>query len=266
MHDHVLDRLRRTLHERLTPHGTWLDEHGEVDQSRTASRLFAGDYSTSATVGEEFGGSLLGLGVMHDLDGEVVSLRGRTWRVPVDGVPREVEASDGIAFGVAAHGGREHALTVPVGADMTGILAAVDAYLHATHEDPHEVVCAVELVGEFTGVILRTVAPPTHENEALAEVIDDETRYSFADWRGTLVGFRFPEDADSEVIPGLHLHGIGDDLRSGGHVREATTGEVVARIWVDDFHPLQGGDADGDTGAPIDFARLEGSASGDHGD
>ena len=50
MHDSVLSHLRNTLHERLTRHGEH-GEHGDVDQARGAGRLFAGDYSASATVG-----------------------------------------------------------------------------------------------------------------------------------------------------------------------------------------------------------------------
>lgn len=255
MHDSVLAHLRRTLHERLS-------RHGSVDQARSAGRLFAGDYSASTTVGEEFSGSLLGLGVMHDLDGEVISLRGTTWRVPVDGVPREVPAGEGIAFGVAAHGGREHMLEIPEGADVDGIVAAIDAYLAATHKDEADVVCAVEIVGDFREVVLRTVAPPTHDHETLGEVIDDETRFSFPQWQGTLVGFRFPDDTDGQVIPGLHLHGISADASSGGHVRNATTARVSARIWVDDLHPVHdhtdiaGAQDSGDT--TVDFHRYEG--------
>jgi len=266
VHDAVLGHLRQTLHDRLAGHGSVKDRHGEVDQSRTAGRLFAGDYSTSMTAGDEFGGSRLGLGVMHDLDGEVVSLRGRTWRVPADGVPREVDPTEGIAFGVAARGGREHSVAVPAGSDMEGIRAAIDSYLQATHEDPHEVVCAVEIEGDFVDVLLRTVAPPTRDHESLAEVIDDETRFHFPTWRGTLVGFRFPDDSDGQTIPGLHLHGIGQDERTGGHVRDVTARQVVARIWVDEFHPVSEAPGVGVTagsGAAVDFQRLEGPTADD---
>jgi len=262
MHDGVLAHLRRTMHERLAHHGSRHDRHGDVDQARSAGRLFAGDYTASTTAGEEFGGSRLGVGVMHDLDGEVISVRGFTWRVPVDGTPLEVSAEEGIAFGVAAHGGREHALVVPAGSDIDGILAAIDLYLHDTHEDPHEVVCAVEITGDFSDVVLRTVAPPTHEHEALGEIIDDETRFAFDRWQGTLVGFRFPDETDGQTIPGLHLHGISHDATSGGHVRNATAQRVTARIWVDDLHPVHdhvdiaGIQTQDDT--TIDFHRYEG--------
>lgn len=253
MHDGVLKHLRETFHLR---HG---DQRGAVDQARGAGRLFAGDYSSSTTAGEEFGGSRLGLGVMHDLDGEVVSVRGFTWRVPVDGTPVEVRADEGIAFAVAAHGGREHELVIAPGTDVDGILTAIDAYLLETHVDHEQVVCAVEIVGDFTDVVVRTVAPPTREHETLGEIIDDETRFSFDAWRGTLVGFRFPDQTSGQTIPGLHLHGISADAQTGGHVRNAIAASVRASIWVDELHPIidvVGDQPAGDTST--DFSRYEG--------
>lgn len=255
MHDAVLARLRRVLHDQRAA-------HGEVDQTRTAGQLFNGDFSASTTAGQEFGDSRLGLGVMHDLEGEVVSVRGRTWRVPVEGTPIEVDAEEGIAFGVAAHGGCEHAFDLPPGRDTDGMLEAIDAYLRKTHVDHEHVVCAVEIEGEFTDVTLRTVAPPTHDHETLGEIIDDETRFHFPAWSGTLVGFRFPDHSSGDTIPGLHLHGLSADHMSGGHVRTATTARVTARIWVDELVPIVGRQPSDDIttviDTAIDFARYEG--------
>lgn len=230
MRDQVLEHVRNTFHLRHS--------HGVVDQSGGAGALFKGDFSSSATAGAEFTGSRLGLGVMHDLNGEVVSVKGQTWRIPVSGIPIEVMPSEGIAFGIAAHGGREHQLTIPVGSDMTGILSAVDTYLAERHVDHEDVVCAIEIVGSFTGVLLRTEAPATFPNETLSEVLEHETRFEFEQWRGTLVGFRFPDENDGQTIPGLHFHAISSDHTSGGHVHEVVTADVVATLWVDELHPF----------------------------
>ncbi len=259
MHDSVLARIRETFHLRHSyPEG----DHGAVDQARGAGRLFAGDYSTSTTAGEEFGDSRLGLGVMHDLDGEIISVRGVTWRVPVDGTPIEVGPDEGIAFGIAAHGGRVHSLSLAPGLDVDGLVSAIDDYLESTHVDHEQVVCAVEIDGGFTDVLLRTVAPPTHEHEKLGDIIDDETRFAFNAWSGIVVGFRFPDETAGQTIPRLHLHGISHDATTGGHVRNLTTGDVKALIWVDDLHPIHDRDvAAGEQTSDdvdVDFSRFEG--------
>ena len=229
MFDEALIQARRALHALVTGHGS-------IDQSRAADRLFAGDYSTSTTVGEEFNNSRLGLGVMHDLEGEVVSVNGRTWRIPADGLPRRVSDDAGLAFAMAAHGGRRHGLTLDPGVDFAGITHAIDTYLRATSHSEPNLVCAVEIIGEFHDVLLRTVAPVDYAGEPLSEVIEHERRFSFDTWQGTVVGFRFPDEVDGTRIPGLHLHAISSDECSGGHVRGLRVAQVSAVLWVDELH------------------------------
>ena len=145
MRDAILERVRNTFHLK---HG-----RGIVEQSGEAGALFNGDFSSNTTAGAEFAGSRLGLGVMDGLNGEVVSVKGTTWRIPESGVPVEVSPSEGIAFGIAAHGGREHQVAIPAGCNMSGILSAIDAYLAENHVDHEDVVCAVEIVGSFSYVL-----------------------------------------------------------------------------------------------------------------
>ena len=156
----------------------------------------------------------------------------------MSGIPVEVMANEGIAFGIAAHGGKEHRVAIPAGSDLTGILAEIDAYLERSHIDHEAVVCAVEIEGSFTDVLLRTEAPAIFASESLSQILEHETRFEFVNWRGTLVGFRFPDESDGLTIPGLHFHAISHDHTSGGHVHEFVTAEVVAMIWVDELHPV----------------------------
>jgi len=244
MHDHVLEQLRASWGQRYprSHPGSTAAVHeerpGEVSQTGSAGILFRGDYSAITTSGEEFGRSRLGIGVMHDLEGEIVSVKGTTWCIPVDGLPRELDPDEGIAFGIAAHGGVGHVVSIATGSSMEEILIAIDAYLESTHVNHEEVVCAIEIEGTFTDVILRTEAPPTYEHEPLGEVLEHETRFEFDVWDGTLVGFRFPDTTDGGLIPGLHLHAIGSDLLSGGHVRRVATATVAAKVWIDELHPV----------------------------
>jgi len=110
---------------------------------------------------------------------------------------------------------------------MAGIGAALDSYLMTTHVDHEEVVCAIKIEATFTDVVLRTVGHPQYEGETLGDIIDDETRFTFDSWTGTLVGFRYPDATTGETIPGLHLHAISDDRTSGGHVRNVTLSTPV---------------------------------------
>ena len=253
MLDDVLARIRASRLGHL--------DHGRVNQARSASALFYGNFSGTTTIKSEFANTRLGLGVMHDLEGELVSLRGTTWRVPIEGTPEVVDPGEEIAFGIAATGGIAHTLYLQPGLTIDEILQALDAYLLATHVDHEHVVCALEIHGTFSDAVLRTVGHPDWEGESLGEVLDHETRFSFPQWSGTLVGFRYPDTTNGATIPGLHLHGISDDRQSGGHLRNATTGVVRASVWIDDLHLAMGDEtpaADGGGSTPIDFGAYEG--------
>jgi len=252
MFDHVLSALKKSRLGAL--------EHGQVRQSGSAGALFAGDFGGVLSVDGEFAGSRLGIGVMDNLDGEVVSLKGRTWAVAFDGTPREVAGREKIAFGIAAHGGLRHSLRIPAGSDVTAILESLDSTLGKHDIDHDNVVCAVEIVGTFSDVVLRTVHHPDFEGESLGDIIDDEIRFSFDRWEGTLVGFRYPDTSDGLTIPGLHLHGIDHARTSGGHLRNAVVTNVSAHIWVDDL-VLPGQEDKPSNAESIDFDRFEGPIS-----
>jgi len=253
MLDEVLNRLRSSRLGQL--------DHGSVNQAGSANTLFAGNFSGTTTVKSEFANTRLGLGVMHDLEGEVVSLRGTTWRVPIEGTPEVLDPGEEIAFGIAATGGIAHTFHLKPALSIEGVLEHLDAYLLATHVDHEHVVCAIEMQGTFSDVALRTEGHPDWEGESLGEVLDHETRFIFPHWNGTLVGFRYPDSTTGTTIPGLHLHAISDDRQSGGHVRNATTGVVRASVWVDDLHLAKGDEnpaTDGGDSSPIDFGAYEG--------
>lgn len=231
MFDTVLQTLRSSRLGRLG--------RGHVDQDREASSLFAGDFVGTTSIEAEFSRSILGLGVMDNLGGEVISISGETWFVPQDGRPQIASPADTLAFGIAAHGGIAHYLPLEPGLDFEGIKVALDRYLKDTHVDHEQVVCALKIEGTFHDVLLRTVGTPEYVGETLEEVIEAESRFSFEQWSGTLVGFRYPDASTGATIPGLHLHAISADRESGGHARAATLGQkVIAALWIDDLHVM----------------------------
>jgi acetolactate decarboxylase len=82
--------------------------------------------------------------------------------------------------------------------------------------------------------VLRSEPGQTPPYKPITEVLEHEVQFEFTAWTGTLVGFRFPDVDDGEVIPGLHLHALSLDRLSGGHCHCATVVNAVLHIWVDD--------------------------------
>ena len=249
MFDHILTAVKRSQLGAL--------EHGRVNQSGSAQSLFSGNFDGVMSVEAEFGGTRLGIGVMDNLEGEVVSLKGQTWAVPSDGRPREVSGSETIAFGIAAHGGLRHSFHIPEDSEIEEVLAALDSTLSRHHIDHEHVVCALEIEGTFRDTVLMTVHRPDYAGESLGEIIDDEIRFSFPRWEGTVVGFRYPDTTTGLTIPGLHLHGISSDRTSGGHVRNLVTDTVTAHLWLDELVLPDEATEDAESSS-IDFNRYEG--------
>ena len=219
-------------------------DHGFVHQNTSAARLFSGEFGQVSQVGNEFSDSELGLGVLENLEGEVVSLNGQTYAVPVHGVPQLLTEDQGLAFAISARGGTHHHLDLPQGTltaeDLRGL---IDALIIEHHENPDIIVATIKLHATFARVLLRTVSAPQSPVEDLNSVIAHEKRFEFMNWTGTLVGFRFPDNhnahadpaveaVDGQIISGLHLHGISDARDSGGHLHEFELAHL-------EMHPVQ---------------------------
>jgi acetolactate decarboxylase len=192
-------------------------------------------------VDTEFGDSFLGLGVLANLAGEVVSLDGLSYAVPLTGVPRLLEHNEGLAFAISARGGTQYHVELSEGPlNATTLQQHIDALIDFHHEDSEKIVATIRLHTIFSRVLLRTVAPPQSRSEGLETVIAHEQRFELHNWAGTLVGFRFPDNhsahadpsveaVDGKIIAGLHLHGISENRESGGHLHEFDIAEVCAQ-------------------------------------
>jgi acetolactate decarboxylase len=64
----------------------------------------------------------------------------------------------------------------------------------------------------------------------LVEVAREQTLFQYENVSGTLVGFFTPTFMASLSVPGLHLHFLSADFRSGGHLLECRPRKVRAGV------------------------------------
>ena len=204
---------------------------GHVRQVETLTDLEAGHFAAVTTVERAFRGCTIGLGVAEAADGEIVALDDLVWRVPADGAPLIAPPELGLPFAVAASGGVASTVPLPAGTTMSTLVSAID---RVRGDAALGSVVAVRVDGTFTDVLLRSEPRQEPPYQLLSHVLEHEVRFAFAEWAGTLVGFRFPDASDGVAIPGLHLHALAADRASGGHCHRATV--VAARLtaWIDD--------------------------------
>jgi len=65
---------------------------------------------------------------------------------------------------------------------------------------------------------------------SLGEVAAEQAEWRYENLRGTMVGFRFPQVAESVEMVGYRLHFISEDRKIGGHVLRCGAGPERLRV------------------------------------
>jgi len=162
-----------------------------------------------------------GLGTFNDLDGEMVLLDGVVYQITADGRVAVIEDEQTLTPFACVTSYR------PISHDELDREMAHDAFLDwlvRLLPSPN-LFYALRIEGQFASIKARSV--PKQENyRTLAEVAREQTLFQFDNVSGTLVGFFTPTFMASLSVPGLHLHFLSADFRSGGHLLECRPSKV----------------------------------------
>ncbi len=162
-----------------------------------------------------------GLGTFNDLDGEMVLLDGAVYQITADGQVAVIEDEQTLTPFACVTSYR------PISHDELDQELTYDAFLGwlvRLLPSPN-LFYALRIEGEFASIKARSV--PKQENyRTLVEVAREQTLFQFDNVSGTLVGFFTPTFMGSVNVPGLHLHFLSADFRSGGHLLECRPRKV----------------------------------------
>lgn len=167
-------------------------------------------------------GQTLGLGTFDDLDGELVLVGGRYYRVGTDGVPAAFDLGRTSPFFQSIRFRPDRSGPIPPGTTCAQLLQHVDA-LSGTDAG----VVAVRVRGTFTDLVTRSVPAQSVPYPPLSQVVAGQTLFPLGRTTAVLVGFRTGPDFAGTGAPGLHLHGVTTDRRAGGHVISCVAGDDV---------------------------------------
>jgi acetolactate decarboxylase len=196
-------------------------ERDVLFQTATLGALVEGAYDGNLTIGELKKHGDLGLGTFDALDGEMVMLDGRVYRVRADGKAEEVGDEETTPFAAVTFFEADHTGSAVGAFDLAHLEALLDKVL-PTKNIPY----AVKIEGTFARVKTRSVPRQTKPYPRLAEVAAKQPTFEFQKVEGTLVGLRCPEYAKGLNLPGWHLHFLTADRAAGGHVLELVTERV----------------------------------------
>jgi acetolactate decarboxylase len=199
-------------------------EHHTLFQVSTAGALVEGVYQGAVSVGLVREHGDFGLGTFEDLDGEMVVLDGRVYRVSSNGDVREVADDATTPFAVVTRFGDPDPFVLDTVDDLGALTASIDAL-----RDSANVFFAVRVDGHFDAVHVRA-ACRTAPGVPLALATEHQAEFELGAIDGTMVGFWSPPYASGVEIAGYHLHFLTADRRAGGHVLDCRGRALRLRI------------------------------------
>lgn len=165
-----------------------------------------------------------GLGTFDNLDGEMVMLDGEIYQITSDGAAARVRDELLTPFSCVA-------FYQPVSHDSLDYACSYQdflAWLQGLLPSPN-IFYAIRIEGAFSRIKVRSV--PRQENyRPLAEVAKDQPVFEYTDTQGTLVGFYTPPFMGSLSVPGMHLHFLSEDRKSGGHLLECCPNGITVGV------------------------------------
>lgn len=191
-------------------------------QVGTYDSLIQPDYTGLARLDQVLTDQTIGLGTFADLDGELVLVGGVVYQVRPDGLPRAVDRSVTTPFMQAIKFRAQVNAPIPPGTACANLVTIIDTAIKSTSG-----VVAVRVRGTFTDLVTRSVTADPPPFQPLAATVAEQTIFALGTTRAVLVGFRQGSDALGLGQPGLHLHAVTNDRRSGGHVLSCIAGPDV---------------------------------------
>ncbi len=178
--------------------------------------LVAGIYSGAVSSGLILQHSDFGVGTFENLDGEMVVLDGRVYRIQGNGTVSEAPTDATAPFAVVTRFAPQFDLEIAPADSLNALRARCDAYRPCNN-----IFYAFRLDGRFHHVRTRAVSPP--------DAAKAQAEFEFSEIEGTWVGLWSPGFSSAFSIPGYHFHFLSDDRRHGGHLLECSTAPLRLR-------------------------------------
>jgi acetolactate decarboxylase len=201
------------------------DYNRTIFQSSPITALLNGVMNDSITVGEIIKHGDFGLGTFNGVDGEMIVLNGKVYRVDYHGKVTTPDNTRKTPFVSVLF---FHADTTFILKDTLNFRKFTE-YLDKNLSSLN-FIYAFKISGTYNYIETRSEEKQTKAYTNLADVLKNQSVFKFENLDGTLVGFRFPVYMQGVNVPGYHFHFISKDEQSGGHVLDFVTGKVTVEV------------------------------------
>ncbi len=198
--------------------------HETIYQVATIDALKKGVYDGPTVVGDLKKRGDFGLGTVNGLDGEVVALDGQFYQVTADGKVHVLPDTAETPFAVVTFFDAEKQESLNGAKNLQDLEKLLDKVLPG-----NAAFYAVRIEGTFSQMKVRSVPRQKKPYVPLAKALEEQTVFSLKDVKGTMVGFRYPQNMNEVNVPGYHFHFVSEDKQSGGHVLDCSAENLLLK-------------------------------------
>ncbi|WP_130865874.1 acetolactate decarboxylase [Acidipropionibacterium timonense] len=185
----------------------------EIFQTSLITALAQGVYEDEVTLAELLGHGSFGIGTFNGLDGEMVILGGRCYRLRNDGSVSEPDLSERTPYAVVTNFVPTLQRTFEEPVTRAELSRRIDALVPSSNY-----MYALRITGHFRWASARTVVKQERPYRPMIEATQGEEIVRFEDFDGTVAGFRTPLYESGISVAGCHAHVIDEERTRGGHL------------------------------------------------
>jgi acetolactate decarboxylase len=203
-------------------------QDGQADtlfQVSTFAALLVGDYEGRADDRTVKRHGDFGLGTFEALDGEMVAVDGAFYQIRADGIVTPVGDDQLTPFAAVTDFRADDAFQVNAETSCCG--------LHRLSQErfpSDRLLYAIKVSGRFKALETRSVPAQEKPYPPLAEALQQQVVFDFAQVDAVLAGFWLPAEVADVNVAGYHLHAIMTDTMTGGHVLDCVAQNVTVEI------------------------------------
>ena len=193
-------------------------------QVSTSGALVAGVYSGVVSCATILQHGDFGLGTFANLDGEMIVVDGRVYRIQGSGRVTEAAREAEAPFAVVTWFEPETEVSITDVSGYKALETRCDEFRRSGN-----IFYALRLDGHFKRVRTRAVNPP-QPGTRLAAAAKAQSEFSFSEIDGSLIGLWSPGFSSAFSVAGYHFHFLSDDRCHGGHVLDIQADRLQLKI------------------------------------
>ena len=197
--------------------------------------LTNGDYYGSVTINELKENGDTGIGTFDRLNGELVMLDGKVYRVAGDGSVEIVRDDETSPFAVATFIKEDVTKNLKDISDCDSLEKELEKLIEENGKNRFYM---IRIDGLFRKINVRSVPAQTEPYKRLSEVLEQQqTFFEYENIKGSVVGLYCPPYMSYLNATGWHMHFISDDKTKGGHLLGVNIADArLAWNNIDEFH------------------------------